>query len=102
MLETSTSGSDRALILMSDGESHEPVEDIATAARSAQEAGVALIAVGFGTELGGPIPREIDGRVESHRDENGAIVTTRYAAENLRAAADAAGGTFIGAEDADK
>src|SRR5687768_12241396 len=50
MLEASTSGSDRALILMSDGESHEPIEDIATAAATAQEAGVALIAVGFGTE----------------------------------------------------
>jgi Ca-activated chloride channel homolog len=102
LLEASTSGSDRALIVMSDGESHEPVEDIIAAAKTAQETGVALITVGFGTELGATIPEEIDGQVAPHRDENGAIVTTRYSPENLRAAADAAQGTFIGAEETDK
>jgi Ca-activated chloride channel family protein len=102
LLQASTSGSDRAVILMSDGESHEPVEDIVAAAAETQEAGVALITVGFGTEAGGTIPIEIDGRVAPHRDENGAVVTTRYSSENLRAAAEAAGGTFIGAEETDK
>ena len=102
LLEASTSGSDRALVLMSDGESHEPIEEIVGAARAAQEAGVAVVAVGFGTEAGATIPQEIDGRIEPHRDENGAVVTTRYSAENLRAVADAAQGTFIGAEETDK
>ena len=102
LLEASTSGSDRALIVMSDGEAHEPVEDIVTAARTAQTAGIAMVVVGFGTEAGATIPVETDGRIEQHRDENGAVVTTRYSPQNLRAAADAAQGTFIGAEETDK
>jgi Ca-activated chloride channel family protein len=102
LLEASTSGSDRALILMSDGESHEPIEEIIAAAKAAQEAGVAVIAVGFGTEAGATIPQEIDGQIEPHRDENGMIVTTHYSPENMRAVADAAQGTFIDAAETDK
>jgi Ca-activated chloride channel family protein len=102
LLEASTSGSDRALILMSDGESHEPVEDITAAATAAQEAGVAVITVGFGTEQGATIPEEIDGTVAPHRDENGQIVTTHYSPENMRAVAEAAQGTFIDAAETDK
>jgi Ca-activated chloride channel family protein len=102
LLEASTSGSDRAIILMSDGEAHEPVEDIVTAAKGAQEAGIALVVVGFGTEAGATIPERVNGQIQQHRDENGAIVHTRYSPENLRAAADAAQGTFIGAEETDK
>jgi Ca-activated chloride channel family protein len=102
LLEASTSGSDRALILMSDGESHEPMEDIVGAATAAKEAGVAVITVGFGTEAGATIPREVDGRIEPHIDENGAVVTTRYSPENMRAVAEAAEGTFIDAAETDK
>jgi Ca-activated chloride channel family protein len=102
LLEASTSGSDRALILMSDGESHEPIEEITAAALAAKEAGVALITVGFGTEAGSQIPQEIDGRIEPHLDENGAVVITRYSPENMRAVADAAQGTFIDAAETDK
>jgi len=102
LLEASTSGSDRAIILMTDGEAHEPVEDIVTAAKGAQEAGIALIVVGFGTEEGATIPEKVDGKIQSHRDEDGAVVTTRYSPANLRAAADAAQGTFIDAAETDK
>jgi Ca-activated chloride channel family protein len=87
---------------MTDGESHEPIEDITQAAAATQEAGIAFIAVGFGTEAGGTIPIEIGGRVAPHRDENGAVVTTRYAPQTLRAAAEAAQGTFIDAAETDK
>lgn len=102
LLEASKSGSDRAIVLMSDGEAHEPVEEITTAATAAREAGIALVVVGFGTEAGATIPETIGGRVESHRDENGQVVTTRYSPANLRAAADAAQGTFIDAAETDK
>ena len=102
LLEASTSGSDRALIVMSDGEAHEPLEDVIEAAQLAREANVALITVGFGTPEGGPIPTRVDGRIVNHRDENGAEVRTVYAPENMRAAAEAAGGTFIDAAETDK
>ena len=102
LLEASTSGSDRALIVMSDGEAHEPVEDVVEAARAAREANIALITVGFGTLEGGPIPVEVDGRIVNHRDENGAEVRTVYAPDNMRAAAEAAEGTFIDAAETDK
>jgi Ca-activated chloride channel family protein len=102
LLEASTSGSDRALILMSDGESHEPIEDIIAASNVALEAGIAVITVGFGTEQGATIPQEIDGQIEPHRDESGQVVTTRYTPENLRTIAATAQGTFIDAAETDK
>lgn len=102
LLEASTSGSDRALILMSDGEAHEPVADIVEAAGLAQKANIAVITVGFGSVEGASIPTRVEGRIENHRDENGAEVHTVYSPENLRAAAEAAGGTFIDASETDK
>ena len=102
LLSASTSGSDRALIVMSDGEAHEPVSDVVEAATLARDANIALITVGFGTLEGGPIPEVVDGRIVNHRDENGAEVRTVYAPDNMRAAAEAAGGTFIDASETDK
>ncbi len=102
LLEASTSGSDRALIVMSDGEAHEPVSDVVEAAELARQGNIALITVGFGTLEGGPIPEMVDGRIQNHRDENGAEVRTVYAPDNMRAAAEAAGGTFIDAGETDK
>ena len=49
------------------GESHEPVGDILAAAAETQEAGVALITVGFGTEAGGTIPIEMNPERASSR-----------------------------------
>ena len=102
LLSASTSGSDRALIVMSDGEAHEPLADIVEAAGLAREANIALITVGFGTPEGAPIPVPVEGRIVNHRDENGAEVHTVYSPENLRGAAEAAGGTFIDAGETDK
>ena len=44
----------------------------------------------------------MDGRIVHHRDENGAEVHTVYVPENMRAAAEAAEGTFIDAAETDK
>ena len=78
LLVATQTTSDRALIIMSDGEAFEPAEEITAAAAHAAEAGVTVIAVGFGTEKGSTIPVHTAQGTQAKRDENGQIVTTRY------------------------
>jgi len=94
--------SDRALIIMSDGEAFEPAEEITAAAAHAAEAGVTVIAVGFGTEKGSTIPVHTAQGTQAKRDENGQIVMTRYSPELLKDAVTAAHGVFIDAAATDK
>ncbi len=102
LLLASDGSADRALVLMSDGEAFESIEDIQAAATEAGKRGVSLVTVGFGTTKGTTIPI-VDGTVvREKRDEEGRIVITRYHPEFLEAAATAAGGTFIPAEASDK
>ena len=56
LLVATQTTSDRALVIMSDGEAFEPPEEVTAAAAHAAEAGVTVIAVGFGTEKGSTIP----------------------------------------------
>ena len=103
LLLTTRATSDRAIVLMSDGESFEPVEDIEEASRRANENGIAVVTVGFGTPQGSTIPvRGEDGRMTTKRDEQGTVVVTRYDSRTLEAAARAANGTFIDAGATDK
>ena len=102
LLRSTESGADRALVVMSDGESHEPVEEITAAAQQAAEQGIHVVTVGFGTEGGGRIPERTAEGMDYHRDQDGNIVTTRYSPDLLRAAAEAAEGTFIDASETDK
>ena len=101
LLQTKT-GADRALIVMSDGEAFEPVEDIIVEARRAGEQGISLVTVGFGNTDGSQIPVREGNATTYKRDENGQIVITRYQPELLQAAAQAANGTFIDASQSDK
>jgi Ca-activated chloride channel homolog len=101
LLQTKT-GADRALIVMSDGEAFEPVEDIIAEARRAGEQGISLVTVGFGNTDGSQIPVREGNATTYKRDENGQIVITRYQPELLQAAAQAANGTFIDASQSDK
>lgn len=102
LLLLTRSGADRALIVMSDGEAFEPVEDVVAEARRAQAQGIVLVTVGFGTTQGSRIPIREGGTTTFKRDENGQTVVTRYAPEYLQAAAQAANGTFIDAGQTDK
>jgi Ca-activated chloride channel family protein len=102
LLTATKSGSDRAIVVMSDGEAFEPIEDVQEAARAAGEAGIALVTVGFGTPAGSTIPVRDGNTATVKRDEDGNIVVTRYNPETLRAAAEAAHGTFVPAEATDK
>jgi Ca-activated chloride channel family protein len=97
------SGADRALVIMSDGEAFEPIEDIVTEAKRAGAQGISLVTVGFGTTGGTTIPiKNPDGSTTTKKDENGTTVITSYHPEFLKSAADAAGGTFIEAGATDK
>jgi Ca-activated chloride channel family protein len=102
LLSSSKAEADRAIVLMSDGESFEPEADVVDAARRAKEAGISLITVGFGTADGAQIPIREGNATVPKRDETGSIVISRYHPEMLKAAAEAAGGTFIEASATDK
>ena len=102
LLVATQTTSDRALIIMSDGEAFEPADEITAAAAHAAEAGVTVIAVGFGTEKGSTIPVRTAQGIQPKRDENGQIVTTRYSPDLLKDAVTAAHGVFIDAAATDK
>ena len=102
LLVATQTTSDRALIVMSDGEAFEPADEITAAAAHAEEAGVTVIAVGFGTEKGSTIPVRTAQGIQPKRDENGQIVTTRYTPDLLKDAVTAAHGVFIDAAATDK
>jgi Ca-activated chloride channel homolog len=102
LLLSSNTASDRALVIMSDGEAFEPPEDVAEAGKRAAEAGVVVVTVGFGSTTGSTIPIRTSAGTTYKRDENGEVVVTRHAPEMLQAAATAAGGTFIEASATDK
>ena len=102
LLLLTKSGADRALIVMSDGEAFEDVQEVITEATRTGQQGISLVAVGFGTTEGATIPIREDGQATVKRDENGQVVVSRYSPDFLRAAAEAAGGTFIDAGQGDK
>ncbi|MCC6928635.1 MAG: VWA domain-containing protein [Gemmatimonadaceae bacterium] len=102
LLMTSKGGGDRALVIMSDGEAFEPVEEIRDAAARAAQNGISLVTVGFGTTAGATIPVQENGSVSPKRDENGQIVVSHYTPATLQAIAQAANGTFIDASVTDK
>jgi Ca-activated chloride channel family protein len=103
LLTLSNSGADRALVVMSDGEAFEPIEDVVAEAKKAGSQGISVVTVGFGTEAGTTIPiKTVTGGFTTKKDENGSTVITQYHPEFLKAAAEAAGGTFIEAGATDK
>lgn len=102
LLLLTKTGADRALIVMSDGEAFEPVEDIVAEARRAGQQGISVVTVGFGTPGGSQIPIRAGNATTFKRDETGQLVITRYQPALLQAAAQAANGTFIDAAQSDK
>lgn len=102
LLMASDGSADRALVVMTDGESFDAAEDVETAAREAGAKGVSLVTVGFGTTQGSTIPVRDGSSVQPKTDEAGNVVVTRYTPVLLETAATAAKGTFIPAEASDK
>ena len=101
MLTATQSGSDKAIVVMSDGESWEDEDDITAATKRAADADITLITVGFGTEMGTTIPIAVPGGVQPKRDAEGRVVVTRYMPHVLEVAAGTKG-TFIPATSTDK
>lgn len=79
----------RAIILVSDGESHD--DDPIAAAQAAKEKGIIIYTVGIGTPEGAPIA--IDG--EMMKDDEGNMVVTKLSEETLQQIAVLTGGTYI-------
>ncbi len=83
----------RAIILVSDGESHD--DNPAEAARRAKSQGVTIHTVGVGSREGAPVPAYTGGVQRGYlRDEEGNTVISRYDEEMLRQIADITGGVF--------
>jgi Ca-activated chloride channel family protein len=92
-----TKAGSSALVLFSDGEAHEGLDEIETMRERATREGLAILAVGVGTPEGSIIPETDDaGRSIPGvfvKDEQGQIVRTRLVTEGLRALA--ADGAYV-------
>jgi Ca-activated chloride channel family protein len=102
LLLASRGDADRALVVMSDGESFDDRDDALAQAARIKEAGLHLITVGFGTPAGGTIPVNGPNGRDVKYDELGEMIVTRYDPALLEELAVAAGGEFIPAEATDK
>ena len=72
----------RAVLVVSDGEAHEGSAE--AEADALREGGATVLAVGVGTEEGGPIPLKRNGRLVGFKQQDGDQVTTRYEGAALR------------------
>jgi Ca-activated chloride channel family protein len=102
LLDASPREGDRAIVVMSDGETFDDSSAALEAARRAGQLSIALVTVGFGTVAGSTIPLRTDSGVVHKVDEQGKPVVTRYHPDQLRSIAHAAGGTFVDATLPDK
>lgn len=87
----------KALILLTDGEDHEP-DQLKKSIKTALENGLRVIAVGIGTQEGELIPQKIDasGKVSEYKkDKNGNTVVTKLDEQSLVELAKATNGAYI-------
>ena len=87
----------KALILLTDGEDHEP-QELKEAQTAAQKEGIRIIAIGIGTPQGELIPARTDvsGKVlEYKKDREGKIVVTKLDEKSLAELAAATQGAYI-------
>jgi Ca-activated chloride channel family protein len=82
----------RAIVVVSDGELHDPPEALSAALVRAREADVHIYALGVGNPEGAPIPLAEGG---FKKDRQGDVVMSRLDANSLRALAAATGGAYV-------
>ncbi|MBI5788970.1 MAG: VWA domain-containing protein [Candidatus Schekmanbacteria bacterium] len=82
----------KALILITDGESHEA--DTLEAAQEAQKEGIRIFAIGIGQEGGAPIPVK-DGLGGFRKDKSGDMIITRLDEATLQKIALLTGGSYV-------
>lgn len=100
--EDDRSAGDRAIIIITDGETHDEEDEVLEAAREARSSDIRIYALGVGTERGEPIPR-YDRLGEPlggyKRDEAGEVVLSSLVRQPLESAATMTGGLWVRAED---
>jgi Ca-activated chloride channel family protein len=82
----------RAIIIITDGENHEP--GVFEAARRAKEKGVLIHTVGLGNPAGVPVPL-FPGSSEFRKDREGNVVVSKLDDKTLKQISDESGGLFI-------
>ncbi|MBI3143240.1 MAG: VWA domain-containing protein [Bacteroidetes bacterium] len=88
-------GTNKAILVVSDGENHEG--DAIEAATEAANLGVRVYCVGVGTTKGGPVPLLSNGdRYDYQRDKEGSIITSRLDPAMLAQVAEAGKGAYMG------
>jgi Ca-activated chloride channel family protein len=100
LLSAGQEGSDRVLVVFTDGEAHDSLDDAVGAAKELAKAGVKLIMVAEGTTTPTRIPiRDQAGTlVEYKLDDAGQVVRTQRRDDIIRGVADAAGGSVVSSE----
>ena len=90
----------KALIVVSDGENHEP--DAVEKARAATEFGLQTFTVGVGTAQGGTIPVVQGGRMVNKVDNSGRVVVTKLNETMLKDVAAAGNGKYYNIASGDR
>lgn len=100
LLTATRDGADRVLVVFTDGESHDPVDDAVAVARTLARDGITLVLVAEGGTEPVRIPlRDPSGTlIEYKLDDAGEVVRTRRDDEQLRAVAEAAKGSVVSSE----
>lgn len=89
-----TNESNKAIIVISDGENHEG--DAVEAAQEAADLGGLIYTIGVGTEKGSPVPISQNGRTfDFQRDKEGNIITSKMNPQMLQEVADAGNGVYF-------
>jgi Ca-activated chloride channel family protein len=88
----------RAIIVITDGENHE--DDAVGAATNAKEKGIVVHTIGMGLPQGAPIPLS-EGSSDFLKDKSGSIVVTKLDEPMLTRIAEAGGGSYIRATNAE-
>lgn len=93
-------GKNRAIIIISDGENHQP--EAVEKAKEAHSKGIMINTIGIGSLNGVPIPLIEDGVIKGYRkDKSGQTVVTKLNPEALKEIAGAANGVYVQASQAD-
>ncbi|MBO4706952.1 MAG: VWA domain-containing protein [Elusimicrobiaceae bacterium] len=87
-------GGIKALVLVTDGEDHNP-QDIEATLKIARETGIRIITVGIGTEDGELIPIKTAQGTEYKKDKSGKTVLTKLDEKSLINLASKTGGAYI-------
>lgn len=93
---TPNESSDKAIIIITDGENHE--DDASGAARAALEKGIHTHVVGIGSTQGALVPDDSGRKGSFRKDREGNPVTTRLDEEKARQIAAAGEGVYVHAE----